>query len=294
MLMMSSRNLNREISSCLLQNEINNVDYIIKSAFEKGLKVILNPSPFTQNLKLIDLNMLSYLVLNEVEAKDMGIYNGDTEELKKLLSAYPNLTVVLTLGKKGSFLCSSDCNIFCPSFKIKTVDTTAAGDTFTGFFIAMLARGENYEKSLKIASAAAALAVSKNGAAPSIPVFNEVLSFIDAFDKKQKYRTFINKHLRRSRKFPAGGVYYVSGHSFFSADERKSSFSLCVNVISDGSPSRMRIVLRISLGMTTLPRSSIRLTIPVAFIYENLLFRCITELLFAIRGFLCKDNFGNV
>lgn len=66
----------------LLQNEINNVDYIIKSAFEKGLKVILNPSPFTQNLKLIDLNMLSYLVLNEVEAKDMGIYDGDTEELK--------------------------------------------------------------------------------------------------------------------------------------------------------------------------------------------------------------------
>ncbi len=170
----------------LLQNEINNVDYIIKSAFEKGLKVILNPSPFTQNLKLIDLNMLSYLVLNEVEAKDMGIYDGDTEELKKLLSAYPNLTVVLTLGKKGSFLCSSDCNIFCPSFKIKAVDTTAAGDTFTGFFIAMLARGENYEKSLKIASAAAALAVSKNGAAPSIPVFNEVLNFIDTFDKKQK------------------------------------------------------------------------------------------------------------
>ena len=91
-----------------------------------------------------------------------------------------------------------------------------------------------------------------------------------------------------------GAFFYAFGCKFASADESKRSFSICVNVISDGSPSRMRIVLRISLGMTTLPRSSIRLTIPVAFIYENLLFRCITELLFAIRGFLCKDNFGNV
>lgn len=167
----------------LLQNEINNVEYIIKSAFEKGLNVILNPSPVNQNLKNIDLNMLSYLVLNEVEAKDMGIYNGSTEDIKNVLNTYPNLTVVLTLGKNGSVLCNKDCKIFSSAYNVKTVDTTAAGDTFTGFFIAMTANGENYENSLKTASAAAALAVSKNGAAPSIPNLADVLKFIDTFDK---------------------------------------------------------------------------------------------------------------
>ena len=60
---------------------------------------------------------------------------------------------------------------------MRTVDTTAAGDTFSGYFMAGILRGENPAKALRLASKAAALAVSRRGAAPSIPAMGEVLDF---------------------------------------------------------------------------------------------------------------------
>ena len=60
------------------------------------------------------------------------------------------------------------------AYKVKAVDTTAAGDTFTGFFLASLARGEDIPRCLENASLASALAVSRPGAAPSIPTMAEV------------------------------------------------------------------------------------------------------------------------
>ena len=66
--------------------------------------------------------------------------------------------------------------VFQPSFKVNTIDTTAAGDTFTGYFFAQTAMGNSVENSLKIASVASAIAVSRKGASVSIPMLNEVLA----------------------------------------------------------------------------------------------------------------------
>lgn len=162
----------------LLQNEISNIEYIIEKASGKGMKIFLNPSPCSDNLKNIDFNMLSYIILNEGEAKTLSGCENSESALAYFSENYPNLNVVLTLGKKGSVFFGEGQKVSQPSFEVKAVDTTAAGDTFTGYFISMLSRGESYKNALRISSAAAAISVSKNGAAPSIPLYDTVLSQI--------------------------------------------------------------------------------------------------------------------
>ena len=163
----------------LLQNEINNLDYIIKSAHAKGMRIILNPSPYNAVIKGIDLNMIYCLILNEIEARDVtGAADAD-EALAYFKSNYPALRVMLTLGKRGCVYQDEKNRVFHPIFKVNAVDTTAAGDTFTGYFVAGMAQGQEYGDILKISSCASAIAVSRHGAAPSIPERAEVISHLD-------------------------------------------------------------------------------------------------------------------
>ena len=160
----------------LLQNEINDIDYIVEKAYEKKMCIILNPSPFNEKLEKINFNDLSYILLNKVEAKMISGCDDLDESIRFIRNKYPSLKVVLTLGSKGCVYIDDHCEIFQSAFKVETVDTTAAGDTFTGYFIAELSKGTEYKKILKIASAASAIAVSRKGAAPSIPNKEEVMS----------------------------------------------------------------------------------------------------------------------
>ncbi len=168
----------------LLQNEINNIEYIIKKAHEKKMCVILNPSPFTDELKQINFSLLSYIILNEVEASEIS---GCTEPSGCLIyfkNKYPNLRVVLTLGVRGCFYLDKNYELYQSAFKTETVDATAAGDTFTGYFVAGLLRGDEYSEILKTASAASAIAVSKKGAAPSIPKRSEVIAQLKNMEQR--------------------------------------------------------------------------------------------------------------
>jgi len=158
----------------VLQNEVNLVDEMIRLAYEKGMQILLNPAPFTQELKRIDFNMISYLVLNEVEAKCFTGTEDAEESIAYLLEHYPDMRVILTLGKKGCIYADRDQVMSYPAFCVDAVDTTAAGDTFTGYFIAMLAQGKSVREAIGLATAASALAVSKMGAATSIPTKSEV------------------------------------------------------------------------------------------------------------------------
>ena len=90
--------------------------------------------------------------------------------LKYFSKNYPKLKIVLTLGSEGCMYSDTEKIVFQPSFKVNAVDTTAAGDTFTGYFFAQIAMGNTVEKSLKIASVASAIAVS-----------NEVLAAENSF-----------------------------------------------------------------------------------------------------------------
>ncbi len=158
----------------LLQNEINLLDYIIDKAYAKGMKIVLNPSPCNEKLLRCDLQKISLFLLNEIEGQQMA---GDADEdaiLEHLAEKFPGAAFVLTLGKAGAVYYDGKEKIFQNIFKVQTVDTTAAGDTFTGYFMASFMRGEGVRKALCIAAKASAIAVSKAGAVPSIPTIEEV------------------------------------------------------------------------------------------------------------------------
>ncbi len=168
----------------VLQNEINNLDYIIKAAYNRGMTIVLNPSPIDEKLSAMDFNMISYIVLNEIEGEHISGQNIPEKIISQLKLKYPNLKIVLTLGDKGCMYYDGE-DIYChAAFDVKAVDTTAAGDTFMGYFVASLIAGESSAKIIEKASAASAIAVSRNGAAPSIPYSVEVDSTVSTMKLK--------------------------------------------------------------------------------------------------------------
>ena len=163
----------------ILQNETNLLDYIIDRAYEKGMKIILNPSPFDEGLNSCDLSKVSVFLVNEIEGRQLAGAAFETEEdgnrlVDAILKVYPKAQVVLTMGDKGAFYGGGEKRHDQPCFQVKAVDTTAAGDTFTGYFVFGLLNGYEIEKSLELAAKAASIAVSRSGAVPSIPVMEEV------------------------------------------------------------------------------------------------------------------------
>ena len=163
----------------ILQNEISEMPYIIESAHKKGMKVIFNPSPISKEIMDYPLEYVDYFILNEIEAADICNGHGlEGEELiKKLHNLFPTSKIVLTLGEKGSIYKDAEAVYHQPIFKVKAVDTTAAGDTFTGFFIGALVSGKAIDEALELAAKASAIAVTKNGASVSIPTMEEVVGY---------------------------------------------------------------------------------------------------------------------
>ena len=161
----------------VLQNEVNLLDYIIDRAWEKGMRIILNPSPFDDHLVKCDLQKISILLLNEVEGAQLCGKTDPEAILEYLRKEYPEVKAVLTLGSRGSVYQDVNLQHHQSIFPVEAVDTTAAGDTITGYFIAELLEKSNAVEGGEIAAKAAAIAVSRHGAAPSIPSKAEVDAF---------------------------------------------------------------------------------------------------------------------
>lgn len=161
----------------ILQNEINGLENILRKGKERSMVTVLNPSPVDETLTGNLLDMANWLILNEVEAAALTKASSDDEDtlVRSLREHFPRSSFVLTLGIRGS--CAWDGGRLChqDAFRVAAVDTTAAGDTFTGYFVAGLELGFALPRCLEIASRAAAIAVSRQGAAPSIPWMGEVL-----------------------------------------------------------------------------------------------------------------------
>lgn len=158
----------------LLQNEINELDYLIDKAYEIGMQIALNPSPFDAALDKCDLGKVSVFLLNEIEG---GQISGESEPdkiLDKMMEQYPEARIVLTLGSDG--VVYRDKNQTCRQgiFQVKAVDTTAAGDTFTGYFIASWIADMPVPETLRMCAKASSITVSRKGAADSIPTRKEV------------------------------------------------------------------------------------------------------------------------
>jgi len=157
----------------VLQNEINLLPDIVEEAFRRGMVIVLNPSPYDSRLERVDFKKLTWLLVNEVEARQITGSDDPDTVWKILHEKYPNLSVLITLGKKGSVAFARTADgvekVRQAAVNVKAVDTTAAGDTFTGYFIA----GRMAEKPLKTcmeeAATASAISVTRPGAADSIP-----------------------------------------------------------------------------------------------------------------------------
>jgi len=159
----------------LLQNEINLLDYIIDQAYAKQIRIAMNPSPFDDNLRSCDLSKVSIFLLNEVEGNQFTTEREPLKIMAKMAQVYPEALVVLTLGENGVLCRRGDMVYSHGIYRVDTIDTTAAGDTFTGFFLASILVDPYVENALALASKASALAVSKKGASDSIPCLKEVL-----------------------------------------------------------------------------------------------------------------------
>lgn len=195
----------------LLQNEINQMSYIMEKAHEMGIKIVLNPSPMNDQIFSLPLDFVDYLILNEGEgaamasrfrtpededgsqpggserAADNGQSSADDGQLAagdgqssaggilvRLTAQFPDMHIIMTLGSRGSVYRYRDQMYTQAAYPVKAVDTTGAGDTFTGYLIGSRMRGKSMEEAMDLAAKAAAIAVGRPGASASVPALEEV------------------------------------------------------------------------------------------------------------------------
>ncbi len=158
----------------LLQNETNKIPYIIEKAKKEGFTIFFNAAPMKRLVKEYPLEKLDWIVLNELEGMEIAECKSEKEIIDSLNAKYPKLSILLTLGKRGAVVSHKGKKYQSSSFNCPVVDTTAAGDTFIGFFMSGLLNGSSIDEALKVSSMASALAIGKAGASISIPSMEEV------------------------------------------------------------------------------------------------------------------------
>ncbi len=157
------------VDSLLLQNETSAQVEAARIAAGKGMRVVYSAAPFDIDAVRAILPFVSTLAMNE----------GEAAALIAELGTLPQIDMVVTKGSKGAEWISAGLEpLFVPSFPVKPVDTTGAGDTFIGTLIAGLDLGLDRSEAMRRAAAAAAIQVTRPGAAPAIPDAAEVDAFL--------------------------------------------------------------------------------------------------------------------
>ncbi len=172
----------------LLQNETSATDYLIRSGHAKGMRIIFNAAPMTDDAATLPLQRVELLIINEIEGATLaGVLNRTMSEtpaektspeqiISQLQAHYPGVKILLTLGRQGAIYADGREEIHEVAPDVEAVDTTGAGDTFTGYFVAGYIRGEAAGQCLRQASRAAGICVTRLGAASSIPRKEELVS----------------------------------------------------------------------------------------------------------------------
>ncbi len=162
----------------LLQNEISEIRTLLEEGAARGLRIAFNPAPITAELADMPIGIAEWLFVNETEGAALSGETANDRIITALREKYPHTTVILTVGGDG-VIAADDAGIHrLPAMKVPVADTTAAGDTFIGYFLAAVAEGSDLQGALHTASAASALTVSRAGAAASIPMADEVKRFL--------------------------------------------------------------------------------------------------------------------
>ena len=166
----------------LAQNETSAIAYAIRAAKSRGMRVALNPAPMNDRAKQLPLDLVDMLIVNETEADSLA--ENARPSFGTLREKFPHMTIVLTLGNKGLLAAEPGCApLRCDVFPAKVVDSTAAGDCFTGYLLAETVRGATFAEALRTATVAAGISVSRHGASPSVPRIGEVRKELAAWQK---------------------------------------------------------------------------------------------------------------
>ena len=158
----------------VLQNEVNGLDMIFEAAHKKKMNIAFNPSPFREELKKLPLSYVKWWFCNEIEGEALFGSSDPMQIVENFVAQYPGSCLVLTLGSNGCIFADGKTLVKQPIFPTKAIDTTAAGDTFTGYFLASVTAGKTVEQALEAASRAASVTVSRKGASESIPYAREL------------------------------------------------------------------------------------------------------------------------
>ena len=172
-----------DVVVCQLETPLPVVRWALEEAHRHGVRTILNPAP-VRELPDELLGLVAYLTPNEGEAAALaGIPIGDMDsarEAGRRLLERGAATVIVTLGGEGALVCRRDRIVHFPAFKVAVVDTTAAGDAFTGALAVGLAAGGTLDEAVPLAAATAALTCTRRGAQDSLPERAEVERFLRA------------------------------------------------------------------------------------------------------------------
>lgn len=163
----------------LVQNETNLVGAIMECAHAKGLQVAINAAPMDEKVFTYPLELVDWLIVNEIEGASIAKCDLEVDILPKLQKKYPNMNVLLTLGKRGAVCVRGQESARSGIYPVKVVDTTAAGDTFLGYFLTDALDGKPLQEALNLASAASSMCVRVMGAADSVPLRKDVLAAIE-------------------------------------------------------------------------------------------------------------------
>ena len=170
----SALNRNQQARYLLMQNETNLLAETFELAQAKGIKIVLNPAPMTDNIKDLPLAKLDTLIVNRGEAEAL-CGAADIDQMTQQMAALaPQTRVVVTLGGDGAMLLANGEVTHMNSPSVDVVDTTGAGDTFVGYFLAGVAEGMNDHDALQRACLAGSIAVTRQGAITAIPDRSEV------------------------------------------------------------------------------------------------------------------------
>ncbi|MCT8349461.1 ribokinase [Photorhabdus temperata] len=182
------QNIIEEADALLMQLEspLETVQLAAEIAKQNDTKVILNPAP-AQKLSDQLLSLVDIITPNETETEYLtGITVKDdsgAEKAAQILHDKGIATVIITLGSRGVWLSEKgQKGEIVPGFKVKVVDTIAAGDTFNGAFVTALLEGKTMLSAVRFAHSAAAIAVTRQGAQPSVPWRNEIDAFLTEQD----------------------------------------------------------------------------------------------------------------
>ena len=160
----------------LIQNEISSTAYLISAAKNKGMTIAFNTAPMNEKVFTYPLDKIDIFIVNEIEAAGLAETDSNDEKviIEKLKEKYPDKKFVLTVGEKGSYYFDNDQLVHQDAYQVEAIDTTAAGDTFTGYFLASYLKDKDVKKALDLAAKASSITVQGKGAAQSIPDISEL------------------------------------------------------------------------------------------------------------------------